>query len=309
MDNVKIQDLVYTRDYIHCDIPVKQAYEIFKNYEGSFMAVTSDETIVGLVGKERLLTKLGSQFGWALHADKTIKSLMDPEPLIVDGNSSVIDISRSVRKRGDEKFFDDLIVATEGEFSGLIAVKSLIIHQFKDLERKAKELDEQREILADTIEAHLIDKAGGAEAVKKKMGAIVDAAQQLEHNERKWEQQPQMPAEAKMQGRLEIFSAIDLMQILIQGNKTGRLSLRGQTRLGPQLFDVFLTHGNIVHAFGMQKKALDALYQALMLKSGEFEFRFGESAPENSISGNSMGFLLEACRMQDEVETGTTVAA
>jgi len=213
-----------------------------------------------------------------------------------------------VRKRNDDNFFDDLIVAADGEFCGLIAVKSLIIHQFKDLERKSLEIDEQRDILADTISTHLIDKAGGAEAVQKKVGAIVDAAQMIEHNERKWEKQPASTEEAKMHGRLEIFSAIDLMQILIQGTKTGKLSVKTESGMGKQTYDIYLVNGNIVHAFGMQRKSLDALYRALMLQSGEFDFIFGEKAPENSISGNSMGMLLEACRLQDEELTRSAVA-
>lgn len=305
---VTIKDLVYTQDYIPSDTPVKQAFETFKKYQGSYMAVTGSDTIVGIIGKEHVLSKLGSQFGWALNADKTIDSLMDPSPLIVDGHSSVLDISRSVRKRAESNFFDDLIVATDGEYTGLISVKSLIIHQFKEMESKMRELDEQREILGDTISAHLIDKKGGVEAVQKKMGAIVDTAQKIEHNERRWEHAPQTDRDVKMQGRLEIFSAIDLMQILIQGNKTGKLSFNGQSESGSQSYDVYLVNGNIVHAFGMQKKSLDALYGALTLKSGEFDFNFGESAPENTISGNSMGFLLEACRLQDEREMSGAVA-
>jgi hypothetical protein len=93
---------------------------------------------------------------------------------------------------------------------------------------------------------------------------------------------------------------IDLCQILIQGTKTGRLVVapaEGQPPVG----EVFFYCGSIVHAETAEGIAgADALGHVVACRTGYFDFVFDESSPQVTIKGDSMGLLMEACRMLDE---------
>ena len=301
--NIQAKDLVYTRHYIDATMPVRQVSEFFKTYQPNFVAVVCDGAVAGLLGREKVLGLLGSQFGWALHGDKTVASVMDDDPLVINGLCDVVQLSREAMKRPEAKFFDDVIIATGAEYTGLLSVRDLIVAQFKDLERRLVEIDEQRAVLAETLAANLVDRSGAeGVALERKVQAVLEAARELEHSERKTERyaREQRRKEVTMNGRLENFSAVDLAQVLVQGAKTGRLHLIG-LEAGRE-YHVYFERGRMVHGIGPFAEGEEAVCEALALHAGVFDFHFNELPHMRTIDTNPMALLMEACRRVDEGE-------
>lgn len=99
-------------------------------------------------------------------------------------------------------------------------------------------------------------------------------------------------------GDLGEFSVIDLAQMLVQGRKTGELTLvRQDGRSGV----IYLDKGLIVHALANGQSGRAALGELLSIEKGNFLFSYEIAAPELTISGNDpMGLLMEAVSELDE---------
>jgi Domain of unknown function (DUF4388) len=106
---------------------------------------------------------------------------------------------------------------------------------------------------------------------------------------------------AGLQGQLDECCVLDVVQLLVQTAKTGRLELYPEGR-GAQAVPctVFVHAGNIVHAETGVDGGHSALWKALRITKGEFSFFSGEHTGAITIRENPMMLLLEACRKQDE---------
>lgn len=293
---VSISVLVYSNVHLPSTVLVKDLAEQFKKQDHTFFAITENGTIAGLIGREKFLMKLGQQFGWALYADKPISALMDRNALIVDGNTSTTDVLRRVVARPPESIYDDIIVSMNGSYAGLVSIRMLMGMQLEILETQLRHTEEQRELLEQTIAAHLLDRRVDPVSMKKKAGAIVHVAQNLRKAEA---EAGEKQGERGMKGSLEYFSVIDLLQILVQGTKTGCLWLRAGASESSQQFQVYLRHGRIYHATGAGDRGTEALWKALRLQKGDFEFNFDAWTEDSTIDVDAMELLLEGCRRQD----------
>ncbi|MDX2226967.1 MAG: DUF4388 domain-containing protein [Verrucomicrobiae bacterium] len=307
----RAKDAVYTAEYIDSKTNIAQVHEIFKKMKGNFIAVIHEHHIAGIAHRDKIVALFATQYGYSLYANRPIGEIMDRNPLIVDGNLDMVGVMKQVIQRPEATFYDDVIVASDGVFDGLASIKALLIEQYKQLREKLRELEEQHMVLAQTMTSSLVDRNVDADSLNRKVNAILEAAREIVRTEKKAAKAAvhDQSYEAEMKGRLEMFSAIDLLQLLIQGAKSGRLNLSAGDHQGSQDFDIFLKSGNIVHSEGAGDKGLECLWKALTLQKGEFVFHFGEEATEKSIEGNSMAILLEACRRGDESENGPAAEA
>ncbi len=111
---------------------------------------------------------------------------------------------------------------------------------------------------------------------------------------------------AGLQGQLDECCVFDVVQLLVQTAKTGRLELYPEgmgTHAVP--CTVFVHGGNIVHAETGIDGGHSALWKALRITKGEFSFFSGEPAGvTTTIRENPMMLLMEACRKQDEEAAG-----
>lgn len=295
-NRINAATLAYTQCHIPSSTLTREVAEIFKKQSGAFIAITEANGVTGLVGREKLQARIGTQFGWVLYADKPVSELMDKSPMVVDGEAAVLDLVRQLVQRTDETFFDDVIVSVQGTFAGLISVKSLMIAQLRNLEEKMLEIEEQRALFARTMATYLVDRTFDGKTFSDKVEAVVDVAQEIERME---QQTIVTSEESVMQGRIEQFSAIDLVQILVQGGKTGCLEMRAGSRVESQVFHIYLVSGKIIHASGAGDEGIESLWKAMRLKSGAFCFYFEKTSSRQTIRENPMTLLLEACRRQD----------
>jgi hypothetical protein len=294
--------LIYSNRCIPNNLPVREVVNYFRNNSDQFAAIHGERKIVGIVCSEKLMFDIGSQFGWALYANKPISELMDPHPLIVKGADDIVSIFKAVVSRPEAKIYDDIVVVNERIFAGLISVRQVMRYHSEYLEQQLKIIEQQKKLLEKTISTHLLDKKVDPEIWSKKINEVVITAQRMEVLEEKCTSEPETNnnVPVTLQGCLDIFSVLDLIQLLVQGGKTGRLMLSDSSQSGVSSYALFVDHGSIVHAEGLGLSGKEALFEALRITSGNFVFYYNCLSDKITIHENPIFLLLESCRLQDE---------
>lgn len=159
--------------------------------------------------------------------------------------------------------------------------------------------------LARTVATNLIDRDESIDKLMKKVEAIIKVSDQIERGASAPAGGASLasalaPASDRppLRGNLSDFSLIDLCQILVQGTKTGHLRIQSGAASGG---DVFFYCGSIIHACTDQgHQGMDALPTLMRNGHGSFEFNFDVASPAQTIDGDAMGILMDACRLADE---------
>jgi DNA-binding response OmpR family regulator/signal recognition particle receptor subunit beta len=102
-----------------------------------------------------------------------------------------------------------------------------------------------------------------------------------------------------LHGRVEVFGAPAVLQIIYQGKLTGVFSARRQTEGGDGATFHF-REGQIISATCQDKAGAEAVFAFLMWERGHFDFVPGEAGAGESI-GNVEYLLFEGCRRLDEM--------
>lgn len=158
--------------------------------------------------------------------------------------------------------------------------------------------------LARTVATNLIDREESIDRLMKKVEAIIRVSDQIEKVDDRPATQGTLasalapaPERPPLRGNLADFSLIDLCQILVQGTKTGHLRLDCPRGGG----DVYFYCGAIVHACTDEgHQGVEALPALMRDGQGSFQFDFDVASPFQTIEGDSMGILMDACRLADE---------
>jgi hypothetical protein len=96
----------------------------------------------------------------------------------------------------------------------------------------------------------------------------------------------------------KVFSLIDLLQALGQSRKTVRIQLARPNR---EEAEVYMRHGQIVHAVCGELKGVDAIYQVIGWgEDGSFSVEPTDDSPPDNISESNEAILMEGCRLLDE---------
>ena len=104
------------------------------------------------------------------------------------------------------------------------------------------------------------------------------------------------PASRGVSGALSEMSLPDVVQVLSNGRKSGRLVLRA----GGQSGEVWFKDGAIWDAtFGAHSRE-DAFYAMLALTDGDFELDPGQAPSTRRIEASTESLLLEGMRRLDE---------
>jgi CBS domain-containing protein len=273
---------------------VRQVVEYLKLHDRTFIVVADDHKVAGLIGRDKLLIKVGSSES-SLYAQQPIAVVMDATPLIFEGSGDVSQLFRHVVSRPIETVYDDIVISTNGVFAGLLSVRKLMECMLEELEYQRSITMETFSTLKKPIVATFFDQkhtagfaATSIDPYAYTMAISKDDATPI-----------------KLRGHLDAFSVIELMQMLVQGTKTGRLDLCGKAKKAT-CFTVFFDQGKIIHAEGMSETGKNALWKALKFTDGDFSFHPGLLHPARSIHEDPMFLLMEACRLQDEAAYGVT---
>jgi EAL domain-containing protein (putative c-di-GMP-specific phosphodiesterase class I) len=81
---------------------------------------------VGLIMKHTLDSALAIRYGVAIYTKSPVSLVMDRNPLIVDYNTTVDEVSRMAMSRKTENIYDYIIVTNNGKYCGVVSIKSLL---------------------------------------------------------------------------------------------------------------------------------------------------------------------------------------
>lgn len=81
---------------------------------------------VGLLMKDKFLAHLATQYGVAIYMNRPISLLMDQNPLIVDYDTPLEQVSKLVVARTDDTLYDYIIVTKYGRYYGVTTVRRLL---------------------------------------------------------------------------------------------------------------------------------------------------------------------------------------
>ncbi|RNC68055.1 MAG: hypothetical protein ED859_11530 [Desulfuromonadales bacterium] len=133
-----------------CTVPdgktIEQVYEEFQHHEHEFMAVVDDGwKALGICSREEVGMLLGLRFGWELYARAKIGDHLSAHATLVTVGEPVTSVLERALSRGDQFFFDDVVLVDPGGVCrGLIPMKTLIQLQHRFLSDTITWLDRQR---------------------------------------------------------------------------------------------------------------------------------------------------------------------
>jgi hypothetical protein len=227
---------------------------------------------------------------------------MDKNPLILDSNEDLFELCRKVLSRPTETVYDDVVISTDGVFSGLVSVKQLMLCLLEDVGAQLQTLKQRRSMLKKPIVATLMtgddaSNPGKNESVGENFDLLENEGLEPENVAVPL---PKEPANhIKLRGHLDAFNVVELVQLLVQGKKTGRLDLLDYKEEKP-FYTVYINKGSISHAEGNGCSGKSALWKALKISEGKFIFHYNLQSATITIHEEPIFLLMEACRRQDE---------
>jgi len=99
------------------------------NHDDTVMGIpVIDERLqpVGLITRRNTLAVFGHKYSYELNSRKTVKILMDKQPLIFDSQTDIESISRAMTERKGAHAFDPAIITLNGQYCGLLSVITLL---------------------------------------------------------------------------------------------------------------------------------------------------------------------------------------
>lgn len=110
--------------------PMMTAYHRFMdnpNLQG--IPVVEEGRVLGMLSRTHFLEKqmLGPHgFGFALATHRCLREVLEPDYLLVEGDTPVEEVVRRIRARRGKHLYDDVCVAKNGRYMGTVAISSLL---------------------------------------------------------------------------------------------------------------------------------------------------------------------------------------
>ncbi|XPV77161.1 MAG: GGDEF domain-containing protein [Desulfovibrio sp.] len=125
--SVPIGQLAKVANTFERDITVCDAHKSMEDASHMQGVVVVDNGIpCGLVMRYRIDQKLSGRFGISLYYDKSIESVMDQHPLIVDEKEPVENVAQMAMARDEWKAYDDIVVTANSKVLGVVSVQKLL---------------------------------------------------------------------------------------------------------------------------------------------------------------------------------------
>ncbi len=125
--SVKIGDVCRNNVTVSPASTGSKVLEIFNENQQIFgIPVVLDNTLKGLIMKDKFYAKLGTQYGFALFLNRPVALIMDKRPLSVDCNTTIDVVSKMAMARKDDKLYDYVIVTQDSRYYGIVTIKDLL---------------------------------------------------------------------------------------------------------------------------------------------------------------------------------------
>lgn len=125
--SICIRDLVEHATVVPPDMPIRDVKTRLDDEPISCLVVALEQRPVGLVMSLHLDRALSQQYGVALYHKKPVSYVMDPEPLVIDGETPVEQVAGMAMSRDKIKIYDHLIVTEQGRLAGIVSVQEMLL--------------------------------------------------------------------------------------------------------------------------------------------------------------------------------------
>ncbi len=105
------------------------------------IVVIKNNKPVGLVMRDKLYYRLGTRFGYSIYMQKSIETVMNKKPMIVDFGTPVTRVSKKAMNRKKDNIYDSIIVTVEGKYYGTVSIRDLLMRVSKLKIEEAKSLN------------------------------------------------------------------------------------------------------------------------------------------------------------------------
>ncbi|MDQ0058806.1 GGDEF domain-containing protein [Paenibacillus harenae] len=102
------------------------AYMFDTNPKAPGVIIVADNRPVGLLMKEKLHQLLAGQFGLPLYWNRGVERIMNDQPLIVDENMPVEQVSQLAMNRHYAHLYDVVIITRNGQLAGAASIRSIL---------------------------------------------------------------------------------------------------------------------------------------------------------------------------------------
>lgn len=188
-------------------------------------------------------------------------------------NDRIIGVLEALNKQDNGVFIDeDLIIFESLANIATIAIENSQLYQL--LSQKVMQL----------------------EITNKRLESILN---KLESSEKEIKALQEAVSKGIFSGSLDTFRIENLLQMLANEQKTGKLNILSENNHGL----VYFNSGKLEHAEIINKsflKGADALYEMITWQGGKFSFEQEEKSPEGTINVSLMHLIIEALRRLDE---------
>jgi serine phosphatase RsbU (regulator of sigma subunit) len=149
-DDVDLRRLVSHRTAVQANDTVESVFAAFAKDNVEFIAILDAGRLAGLCSRHQISELLGGRYGFSLWARKPIGRHLSPNEIRVLVTTPIGDVLKKVFARGEEAFYDDILLVDENEsFLGLITTKTLFKVQNALLRTNIRDLiEKEREIQA-----------------------------------------------------------------------------------------------------------------------------------------------------------------
>jgi len=129
--SLSVGNLVTSRKYVPPHTSVARVAEMFFNSSSmDAVALVECREPVGLATRSKLLFRLFRRFGFELYGRKPVISIADAEPLVIYEDERLdVAIDTALDRPADNVYDDVIVVNNSGNYTGLISVKEMVIHQ------------------------------------------------------------------------------------------------------------------------------------------------------------------------------------
>jgi len=92
------------------------------------VCVFEDDKLAGVVTRELLYEKMSGRYGFGLFANRSIQKIMKTEYLTVDEVTPVETVAQLAMQRPSCSLYDFITVVRDGDYSGVVTIRDLILH-------------------------------------------------------------------------------------------------------------------------------------------------------------------------------------
>ena len=122
-----IGDIAKETPILNLETPCEQIDLVFQdNPKLQGIVLIKDNVRPGLITRTRFYQKMGTRYGYNLYMKKSIKTLANKQPLIVDYFTSSIEVSKLAMNRPEEEIYDDVIIELDHIIVGVVSIKNLL---------------------------------------------------------------------------------------------------------------------------------------------------------------------------------------